>query len=110
MTSRSTPGPWVVVICDDGSEWSGWPLALEASKEADKTVVRPGGFFPYTWDAAVSQKEAVANACLMAASPDMRQALQAAISVLERVAKTGDATAIAAAELARAAIAKADNT
>lgn len=107
MTLHHTPGPWEVFICDDGKQWTGWPLSIDASEEEDKTVVRPGGFYPYEWDAAVSQREAVANAFLMAASPDMLTALLAALPVLELAAKSGDASATAALESARAAIAKA---
>jgi len=107
MTLHHTPGPWDVFICDDGKQWTGWPLSIDASDEEDKTVVRPGGFYPYEWDAAVSQREAVANAFLMAASPDMLTALIAALPVLELAAKSGDASATTALESARAAIAKA---
>jgi hypothetical protein len=107
MKDRHTEGPWEVFIADDGGEWTGWPLSIEAANEVDKTVVRPGGFYPYTWDASVSQTEAVANAHLMAASPDMLTALRAALPALELAAKAGDAAAIDALALTRAAIDKA---
>lgn len=107
MTTHHTPGPWEVFICDDGKQWTGWPLSIDASDEEDKTIVRPGGFYPYEWDAAVSQREAVANAYLIASSPDMLAALTAALPLLELAAQTGDKSAVAAFELARAAVAKA---
>ena len=107
MALHHTPGPWQVFICDDGKQWTGWPLSIDASDEEDKTVVRPGGFYPYEWDASVSQREAVANAYLMAASPDMLTALTAALPVLELAAKAGDAAAVAALASARSAVAKA---
>jgi hypothetical protein len=107
MKDRHTDGPWEVFICDDGKEWTGWPLSIEAANEDDKTVVRPGGFYPYTWDASMSQTEAVANAHLMAASPDMLTALRTALPALELAARTGDVAAVAAVALARAAIDKA---
>ncbi len=75
--SKHTPGPWKVFICDDGGKWSGWPLAITAVNDEDKNIARPGGFYPYTWDAAMSQREAVANARLIAAAPDMYDALKA---------------------------------
>lgn len=74
--ARHTPGPWRVFICDDGGEWSGWPLSICSVDDEDKSIVRPGGSYPYEWDAAMSQREAVANARLIAASPDMLTALQ----------------------------------
>lgn len=107
MALHHTPGSWEVFICDDGKQWTGWPLSIYASDDEDKTVVRPGGFYPYEWDAAVSQREAVANAYLMASSPDMLAALTAALPLLGLAAKTGDKSAVDALEQARAAIAKA---
>jgi hypothetical protein len=107
MKTRHTEGPWNVFIADDGGQWTGWPLSIEATNEEDKTVVRPGGFYPYTWDAAVSQTEAVANAHLMSASPDMLDALRAALPALEAAAATGTPAACEALETALAAIEKA---
>jgi hypothetical protein len=107
MKTRHTEGPWAVFVADDGGEWTGWPLAINATDEEDKTVVRPGGFYPYTWDAAMSQAEAVANAHVMSASPDMLDALRAALPALEAAAATGSSAACDALELALAAIEKA---
>lgn len=75
---QATPGPWEVFICDDGGQWSGWPLSVNAVNDPDKCVVRPGGQYPYEWDAAMSQREAVANARLISAAPDMLRELRGA--------------------------------
>lgn len=71
-----TPGPWVSVIDDTGGQWSGWPLCVCPVGDDDRSVVRTGGQWPYEWDAYTSQAEAVANARLIAASPDMFHALR----------------------------------
>lgn len=81
--SHHTPGPWAVHIDDTGGEWSGWPLGIDAVNDEDKTIVRPGGFYPYEWCAAVSQREAVANARLIAQAwtiPQLRAALEGLLS------------------------------
>lgn len=70
-TPEHTPGPWQVFVCDDGGQWSGWPLSISSVEDEDKSVVRPGGFYPYEWDNATSQAEAVANARLIAAAPEL---------------------------------------
>jgi hypothetical protein len=70
MGAKHTPGPWRSIIDDTGGQWSGWPLCITAENEDDKTVVRTGGQWPYEWDAATSQREAVANASLIASAPD----------------------------------------
>lgn len=66
-----TPGPWAVFINDCGDEHTGWPISIGPEDDDDKSVVRPGGFYPYEWDAAMSMREAVANADLMTAAPEM---------------------------------------
>lgn len=76
MSDKHTPGPWEVFICDDGGEWTGWPISIHAANEDDKSIVRTGGMWPYEWDAATSQAEAVANARLIAAAPDLYEALR----------------------------------
>lgn len=73
-----TPGPWTVFIDDTGGEHTGWPLSIEAAPELDRYVVRQGGFWPYSFDAAISQREAVANAHLIAAAPLLYEAAEAA--------------------------------
>lgn len=78
MTDAHTPGPWRSVIDDTNGQWSGWPLCIVPENDDDKSVVRTGGQWPYEWDAATSQREAVANARLIAAAPDLLEALQLA--------------------------------
>lgn len=98
-----TPGPWRVFICDDGGEWSGWPLSISPVGNDDKSVVRTGGHWPYEWDESTSKAEAVANARLIAAAPDMLEALED-IAGLETPG--ANATVRKMASIARAAIAK----
>jgi hypothetical protein len=73
--SKHTPGPWRVFICDDGKEWSGWPLSIVQDKTNGKNIVRPGGQWPYDWDESISCDEAIANAYLIAAAPKLLTAL-----------------------------------
>lgn len=67
VAEKATPGPWREFVCDDGGEWSGWPLSVSSASDPDHTIVRPGGFYPYAWDRKTSQHEAVANAEFIAA-------------------------------------------
>lgn len=82
--SKHTPGPWRVFICDDGGQWSGWPLSINAVDDEDKSIVRPGGQYPYEWDATMSQHEAIANARLIAAAPELLEACKSALGAFER--------------------------
>ncbi|KAA0970280.1 hypothetical protein FPY71_07070 [Aureimonas fodinaquatilis] len=81
--AKHTPGPWSVFIDDSGGQWTGWPLSISAVNETDKTVVRTGGQWPYEWDNATSQREAVANAQLIAAAPDLLEVLKRIDSVMD---------------------------
>lgn len=56
--NAATKGPWDIFVCDDGGPWSGWPLSINSTVEEDRAIVRPGGFYPYEWDAKTSQHEA----------------------------------------------------
>jgi hypothetical protein len=103
VSTKHTPGPWYVFIDDTGGQWTGWPVSIGCSDE-DKSIVRPGGFYLYAWDAATSQREAVANAHLMAATPDL---LEACASVWAALAGHDDPAINAVAMECRAAIAKA---
>lgn len=76
--SKHTEGIWKVFICDDGGQWTGWPLSIYSTAN-EKCVVRTGGQWSYTWDENISQAEAIANANLIAAAPDMLAALEAII-------------------------------
>jgi len=67
VAERATPGPWKEFVCDDGGEWSGWPLSVSSVADSEHTIVRPGGFYPYKWDHKTSQHEAVSNAAHIAA-------------------------------------------
>ena len=74
-----TKGPWASIIDDSGTgKNAGWPLCVAAVNEVDKTVVRTGGFWPYKWDSSTSQDEAIANAHLIAAAPELLEALKEA--------------------------------
>lgn len=72
--NKHTQGPWQVFICDDGGEWSGWPLSIYSTTDDKKCVVRTGGQWPYTWDENISQAEAISNAKLIAAAPELLNA------------------------------------
>ncbi len=81
-----TPGPWKVFVNDSGGEWTGWPMSINApSVHEDCVVVRTGGQYPYAWDYRVSQAEAVANAHLIAAAPDMLEALEEVVAITENL-------------------------
>ena len=80
---KHTKGPWESFICDDGGEWSGWPLCVTQANDDDKVIVRTGGQWPYKWDASTSQVEAVANARLIAAAPDLLEALQGLLADIQ---------------------------
>lgn len=81
--AKHTPGPWRFIIDDTGGQWSGWPLCIEAESDEDKVVVRTGGQWPYEWDAATSQREAVANARLIASAPCLLEAAARAEDVID---------------------------
>ena len=85
MVAEATTGPWVEFFKDDGGKWTGWPISIEAVSFTDKVVVRPGGQWPYDWDAGVSQNEAIANARLIAQAPTLATDLAAALAEVERL-------------------------
>lgn len=106
MSAAHTPGPWEVFIDDSGGPTSGWPLSIDAMNDPDKTVVRTGGQWPYEWDAATSQREACANARLIAAAPELLEALDRLVNITAILPPSMDEPGSAIAQ-ARAAIAKA---
>ena len=79
--SRYTKGGWKVFIDDTGDKTTGYPISITTEYEGPygdrSTIVRPGGFYPYSWDDNIPQREHVVNAHLMAAAPDMFEALRA---------------------------------
>ena len=74
---KHTPGPWRVIIDDDGNPLSGRP-SVAASDELDCAIVHWDGFIQEYWRSARGDKEIHANARLIAAAPDMLEALEAA--------------------------------
>ena len=104
--TQHTPGPWKVFICDDGGQWSGWPLAIDATNVVNdngdpRTVVRTGGQYPYEWDHGTSRDEAVANARLIAAAPELLEALKETLAIAKRD-EFGDYVIRAEAAIAKA--------
>jgi hypothetical protein len=67
-----TPGPWRVVIDDDGNPLSGRPSVV-ASDEFDCGIVHWDGFVQTYWRSARGDKEIHANAHLISASPTMAE-------------------------------------
>lgn len=101
MTVKHTPGPWSIVIDDTGGEFTGWP-SIVASPEIDCSVIHRAGFKQKFWG-DLSQRECIANARLIAAAPDLLEALQRLLN-----AENDEyLTPIGVKNLARAAIAKA---
>lgn len=110
--SEHTKGPWRLVINDTGGRWSGWPLCICPEDGGDdRSVVRPGGQWPYEWDAHTSQMEAVANGRLIAAAPDLLEAARNLVRWAEDPSEdsTGMAREQNWLEQARQAISKATN-
>lgn len=90
------PGvPWAVIVDDTGGPFSGWPFVI-GDEEFDGCIVHREGFVgEYHGD--LSCKDAVRVAHLIAAAPEMYEALKAA--------EDGDPAFV---KLLRAAIAKAE--
>ncbi len=72
--TKWTPGPWQVVIDDDGNPLSGRP-SVSASDELDCSIVHWDGFVQEYWRSARGDKEIHANAHLIAAAPELYDAL-----------------------------------
>ena len=75
MSAKHTPGPWHVVIDDDGNPLSGRP-SVSASNDMDCTIVHWDGFVQKYWRSARGDNEIHANARLIAAAPDLLALLQ----------------------------------
>ena len=70
-----TPGPWRVGIDDDGNPLSGRPC-VDAAAEYDCTIVHFAGFVQEYWRSARGDREIHANARLIAAAPELYEALR----------------------------------
>jgi hypothetical protein len=81
-----TPGPWHVVIDDDGNPLSGRP-SVSASDELDCSIVHWDGFVQEYWRSARGDKEIQANARHIArCSPDNIARL---LDIIDRAQKNG---------------------
>ena len=94
MKTNHTPGPWQVV---------GHCVATEDYKVVAKT----SGNEPILWVGKAADFEVIANARLIAASPDLLSALEYATEALEQLELPKGSWGFEALESARAAIAKA---
>jgi len=103
--SKHTPGPWRVIIDDDGNPLSGRPSVV-ASEELDCAIVHWDGFVQEFWRSARGDKEIHANARLIAAAPDMRAALSVARMYLSP--RRDDPMAAAALEVVESALSLAE--
>lgn len=98
--AKHTPGPWRIVIDDDGNPLSGRPM-IAAAPELDCAIVHWDGFKQWFWESARGEKEMHANARLIAAAPDLLEALELFLSAAD-IHTFDDATAKARAAIARA--------
>lgn len=99
-----TPGPWRVVIDDDGNPLSGRPSVV-ASDELDCGIVHWDGFVQPYWRSARGDKEIHANARLIAAAPDLLALLKEAADFIQPFNRAEDLS-----DRIEAAIAKAEAT
>lgn len=74
--TQHTKHPWFVTQDDTGGPFTMWP-SIVAEEEVDATIVHRAGFKQEFWG-KLSLQEATANAHLMAAAPELRDALVAA--------------------------------
>lgn len=100
---KYTPGPWHVII-DDCSHLAGRP-GIFASDKLDCAIVHWDGFVQQHWRSARGDKEIQANARLIAAAPELLEALQELAS--EEWRDDDDPILMKARGKARLAIAKA---
>lgn len=90
--SKHTPGPWLVVKCDGG---------FRAFDTDDWTIIGQNKIVPALVWGGVAFEEGKANARLIAAAPEMLEALQAARSILDEQISP-NACAMADAAIAKA--------
>lgn len=98
MGARWTPGPWIVAEGDGQYLWE--VRAPNEPAKARRTIARPSG------------RDRLANARLIAAAPDLAEALEQAAEALERAAsafrtEVARQTFLDEAAAARAALSKA---
>ena len=79
MNTQHTPGPWRVILDDTGGPFTGWP-SVDASEELDCSIVHRAGFKQEYWG-DLSQREAIANARLIAAAPCLIESLRGLLAV-----------------------------
>ncbi len=72
---KHTPGPWRVIIDDDGNPLSGRPSVV-AADEYDCAIVHWDGFVQTYWQSARGEKEIHANAKLIAAAPELLEVVK----------------------------------
>ena len=102
--AKWTPGPWKVVIDDDGNPLSGRP-SVSASDELDCGIVHWDGFVQEYWRSARGDKEIHANAHLIAAAPELYDALKQFVSTFDTAALVEtDHTQVGQIDAYRAAI------
>lgn len=77
MALAATPGPWRVLIDDDGNPLSGRPC-VDATPELDCGIVHFDGFVQKYWRSARGDREIHANAAFIAAANP-----QAVLSLIE---------------------------
>ena len=82
ILAGTTPGPWRVIIDDDGNPLSGRPSVV-ASDELDCGIVHWDGFVQEYWRSARGDKEIHANAVLIAAAPTLAAQNAALVEALE---------------------------
>ena len=87
--AKHTPGPWEIIIDDDGNPLSGRPM-VAAAPELDCAIVHWDGFQQQFWESARGKKEMHANARLIAAAPDLLEALEWALYAWDTHNRTGD--------------------
>lgn len=104
--AKHTPGPWQIVIDDDGNPLSGRPM-VAAAPELDCAIVHWDGFVQSYWRSARGDKEIHANARLIAAAPDLLKALEELADLFDAMVSGEYRPDSYTTQPARAAIAKA---
>lgn len=104
--AKHTPGPWHIIIDDDGNPLSGRPM-VAAEPELDCAIVHWDGFKQRFWESARGEKEMHANARLIAASPCLLEALEELVDLFDGLVSGEYQPDSFTTQPARAAIAKA---